>query len=351
MSAVPGLTAGALATVSASLTAGGFLIAGSGSIGRRHLDNLRQLGVEQATFYRTGLRDPLAPAPLAPEEFDLASALARRPRAVLVCNPNAQHLPTTLAALRSGASVFVEKPLADRREGPEELLREAARRRCPVLVGFQYRFHPGLLQLKSWLDEGAIGEVVSGSAHWGEHLPSWHPGEDWRASYAARAALGGGVVRTLCHPFDYLRWLLGEAEWVSAETASVALGLDVEDEALVTIRFAAGALVSVALDYLRWPRDHRLELVGTRGRLLWSDEDGVARLVRAGSGAVLTRQPEAGFTRNSMFLAEMRHFLDCLEGHALPACTLEDGVAALEVAMAALESARSGRRVRARRRS
>ena len=353
MSAVPELTAGRLVAAPGVLTgaAAGFLIAGSGSIGRRHLDNLRQLGVADASFYRTGRRDPAAPAPHAPEEFDLTAALERRPRAVLVCNPSAHHLDLALAAARAGTHLLVEKPLAHRLEGTDELLREVRKRGLVALVGFQYRFNPALRQVKRWLEDGALGEVVSARVHWGEYLPCWHPGEDWRASYAARAELGGGAVRTLCHPFDYLRWLLGEVEWVSAEVSHGTLGLDVEDAAHVTLRFTSGALASVSLDYLCWPRDHGLEIVGRRGRILWSDADGAAQLRLVDDHRGTSFASKQDFSRNCMFLDEMSHFLDCLDGAAKPLCTLEDGIAALEIAVAALESARAGRRVRARRHS
>ena len=88
-----------------------------------------------------------------------------------------------------------------------------------VLVGFQFRFHPGLQQVKKLLDEGAIGKPISAHAHWGEYLPDWHPWEDYKQGYAARPELGGGVVLTLSHPLDYLRWLLGEVESLSAFTS------------------------------------------------------------------------------------------------------------------------------------
>jgi predicted dehydrogenase len=323
----------------------GFLVAGSGSIGRRHFDNLRRLGERGVTLYRTGRRAPGAPVVEAPEEFDLARALAARPRAVLVCNPSALHLETTLAAVRAGAHVLVEKPLSHRLDGVEDLATEVGRRRLVALVGFQYRFHPGLRRVKEWLEDGAIGQVVSARVHWGEDLASWHPGEDWRAGYAARADLGGGVVRTLCHPFDYLRWLLGEVESVFAQVSHRALGLDVEDAAQVSLRLASGALATVALDYVQRPRAHGLEVVGTRGRVLWADEDGSAHLHDSRRDRVTPFFPAPGFARNSMFLDEMRHFLACVEGRDTPQCTLEDGTAALEIAVGALRSAAEGRRI------
>jgi predicted dehydrogenase len=96
----------------------------------------------------------------------------------------------------------------------------------------------------------AIGRPISARSHWGEYLPAWHPWEDYRDSYSARADLGGGVVLTLCHPFDYLRWFFSEIESLSAETArSDALGLNVEDFAEAILAFKDGPYASVHLDY------------------------------------------------------------------------------------------------------
>ena len=319
-----------------------FLIAGSGSIGRRHLENLRRLG-QDAVLYRSGRRDPRAPAPQAREEYELARALEAGPRAVLVCNPSALHLEVATAAARAGRHLLVEKPLAHSLGGVAELQSEVERRGLVALVGFQYRFHPGLRRVKAWLDDGALGELVSAEVRWGEDLAGWHPGQDWRLSYAARADLGGGALRTLCHPFDYLAWLLGDIELVSALVSHRALGLDVEDLAHVSLRFRSGVLATVVLDYLQRPRAHELELVGTRGRIRWSDADGSAFLHDSKRDRVTPFFPPPGFSRNDMFLDELRHFLACLVGAEPPACGLDDGVRALRVSLAALRSAREHR--------
>ena len=324
---------------------GGFVVAGSGSMGRRHLENLRRLGATDAVLFRTGQRDPGAPAVDAPEEFDLERALGRRPRALLVCNPSALHVPVALRAARAGVHLLIEKPLSHSLDGVPELQDEVRRRRLVALVGFQYRFHPGLRRVKQWLEEGAVGRVVSARVHWGEDLSTWHPGEDWRRSYAARRDLGGGAVRTLCHPLDYLRWFLGDVESVSAAVSSAVQGLDVEELAHLTLRFGSGALATVTLDYLQRPRAHGLEIVGTRGRISWADEDGAAYLHDTPRNRVTPFAPPPGFSRNSAFLDEMRHLLACLEGDEEPQCTLADGRAALEVALAALRSAEEGCRV------
>jgi len=213
-------------------------------------------------------------------------------------------------------------------------------------VGFQYRFHPSLVRAREWIQGGALGEVVSARAQWGEHLPSWHPEEDYRRSYAARRDLGGGALLTLCHPFDYLRFLLGEVRAVTAESARRSgLEVDVEDTAHVILRFASGALGAVSLDYVQRPRAHAFEVVGRKGRIVWNEGEGIARLQDGETGEVEACAPPPGFSRNAMFLDEMGHFLECLEGAAAPRCTLEDGIQALRISLAAERSARLGRTV------
>jgi predicted dehydrogenase len=326
---------------------GPVLVAGLGSIGKRHLDNLRALGETRLALFRTG-RGTLVngdPDGVAVHR-DLESALAGRPRAVIVANPTALHVPLALAAARSGVHLLIEKPLSDSLEGVLELRREIDARGLVALVGFQFRFHPALRKIKEWLAGSAVGRVVSVHARWGECLRGWHPWEDYRGSYSARRNLGGGVVLTLCHPFDYLRWLIGEIATVSAEAAQLGgLGIEVEDTAVVALRFATGAVGSVELDYVERPPVHTLRILGQRGRIHWDNASGVARLQDREGHVVASFAPGCGFERNSLFLAEMRHFLRCLAGEDSPECTVEDGIRALRVALAVGEAAASGRRI------
>lgn len=326
---------------------GALVVAGLGSIGRMHALSLCALGQERRVrLYRTGLGAPLV-GELArlPFERDLGAALARAVSGVVVANPTSLHVPVALQALRAGCHVLLEKPLSHDLDGLAALSAAQAAGPGRVLVGFQWRFHPGLRAVKRWLEQGRVGEVVQAQACWGEWLPGWHPGEDYRRGYAARAELGGGVLLTLCHPFDYLRFLLGEVESVSAECARRSgLELDVEDTAIVTLRMRSGALVVVTLDYARRPASHTLRVTGRDGVIAWDGLSGVARL-RGVDGRRARVAPRPGYTRARLFRAQMRHWLACVDAGAAPACTLDDGVAALRVVLAAKQAAREGRRV------
>jgi predicted dehydrogenase len=313
------------------------LVVGAGSIGRRHVANLETLGWTSIRLLRTG-RSTLPDTDLAryPIDADLERALSRKPLAVVVANPSALHLPVARAAAAHGAHLLIEKPLSHTLDGIRELTTVAAARDVTVLVGFQFRFHPGLRRIKAWLDEGAIGDVISVQAHWGEFLPAMHPWEDYRQGYAAREDLGGGVLHTFCHPFDYLRWLIGDVELVTAvRPRRPALDVPVDTCVDVMLRFGCGASGHVHLNFVQRPPEHRLVIVGTEGTLTWSQSDHTARRSRPASGTWETAPPPEGFDRNWMFLDEMRHFLACLRGEAKPVCTLHDGIETLRLAVAA----------------
>lgn len=325
-----------------------FLICGLGSIGRRHLSNLRALGEEDVVLYRTG-KSTMPDEELAhlPAEDDLATALERwQPQAALVTNPTALHLEVALPAARAGLHLFLEKPLSDSMAGVDQLQEIVSAQELKALVGFQFRFHPGLQRARGLLREGAIGRPLTACAHWGEYLPAWHPWEDYRGSYSARSDLGGGVALTLCHPFDYLLWLLGPVETVAAEvTTSGALDIEVEDQLDAVLRHRNGTVSRVHLNYHQRPMRHDLEVVGTEGTLRWDAVDSILHWWSVESGSWQRESPPEGFERNELFLAEMRNFTEYLRDAAQPACTLAEGVEALALTLAALEAGSTGERV------
>lgn len=321
-----------------------FLVAGLGSIGRRHLRNLVTLGEKDVILFRTH-QATLSDADLAdfPVETDLEKALALQPDAVIVSNPTSLHLQVAIPAAQVGCNLLLEKPLSTDCAGLDTLHELMEKSQKQALVGFQFRFHPAFQKIENWLQEGLIGRILSTSVHWGEYLPAWHPWEDYRTAYSARKDLGGGVVLTLCHPIDYVRWLLGEVHSVAAFVGHVSdLDLEVEDMAEITMKHTNGAISHIHLDYYRQPKRHSLEITGSKGSIIWNEEENIARLFATHSQGHLTFQPEPSFERNDLFLAEMRHFLSMLKEGERSVCSLEDGIRVQHILSAIYQSADQG---------
>jgi len=283
-----------------------------------------------------------------PTETNLQAALALKPDAVIISNPTSLHMDVAIPAAEAGCHILLEKPISDDLSHVDELRKAAAKSGARILVGFQFRYHPTLNKARELIQEGALGKVLSFHSHWGEYLPNWHSWEDYRESYAARADLGGGVIGTLTHPIDYIRYLLGDVDEVRSFAGHVSpLEVSgVEDVGEISIKLKSGAIGGIHVNYFQRPPVHRLEIVGTKGTIRWDNADGVLHLdSMPDEFGTWTENPTKSihknyllpknFERNYLFVKQMEHFIDVAEGEAEPICTLEDGVRAVELVLEA----------------
>jgi predicted dehydrogenase len=323
-----------------------FLIAGLGSIGRRHLRNLLALGEKDIVLLRSH-HSTLPEEDLAgfAVETNIVTALERhKPAAVIVANPTALHLDIAIPAAGAGCAILLEKPVSSSLERVDLLQSASSRTGAKVLVGFQLRFHPCLQRARQIILEGRLGRVLSSHVKFSEYLPGWHPWEDYRQGYAARADLGGGVLLTQCHSLDYLPWLVGGPESVWGFLAKLSdLEIDVEDTAEIGVRFQNGSLGSLHIDYIQRPPSHRIEINGTRGIVLCDLVAGMTRFYDTSTKEWEEDDLPTEWERNVMFLEEMRHFLAVVHGEAKPACTLDEGVSVMRLIAAIRASSSSGR--------
>ena len=317
-----------------------FLIIGLGSIGKRHLRNLSALGIEDITVLRRKKQFPTDDdLPRFEIETDLNQALSKKPTAVIIASPTALHIKQAIVAAEAGCHILMEKPLSHTIDKVNDLLNIVKQKGIIFQTAFQFRFHPVFQQMKKLIDDDVIGKIISAHVHWGEYLPLWHPWEDYRQGYSARQDLGGGVVLTLCHPFDYLRWLVGEIHSVSAIVDKLSdLEIDTEDTAIATMRFESGAIGSVYLDCCERPPQHNLTIIGRNGKITWDNSDGIANIFFGENQIGQKLEPPRGFERNIMFINELRHFIDCIKENQQTGCNIDDGVRALEIALAIKKS-------------
>lgn len=274
-----------------------------------------------------------------PVETNIERALEHHPDAVVIANPTALHLDVAIPAAKMGCHILMEKPISHSFERLDLLQKALQQGGGKLLMGFQFRFHPGLKKVKEILQAGTIGKLLSLRVEWGEYLPDWHPWEDYRKSYSARADLGGGVVLTLCHPLDYLRWLVGEVDSIYASAGHLSdLEIDVEDSAEIILQFSTGVIGSVHLDYYRRPGVHHLEMTGSNGVLTWDNADGTVQIIRPGGLDKQIYPAPEGFERNTLFIDEMKNFIDVISKRADPVCSLIDGIRSLQLVQGAYRS-------------
>ncbi len=214
------------------------LVVGYGSIGSRHARILAELGWTTAVVSHRHVDFPITYP-------DLASALSgHAPDYVVIANPTSQHRETvlSLASAGFGGNVLVEKPLFDHFQPiPVSSFKRFS-------VAYNLRFHPVIKRLREILG----GEkLLSVQAYVGQYLPDWRPGTDYRGSYSASAAQGGGALRDLSHELDYLVWLFGNWKAVTALGGHVSsLEIDSDDLFVLLMRTDRCPVVSVQVSYL-----------------------------------------------------------------------------------------------------
>lgn len=337
------------------------LIAGLGGIGQRHARNLRALLGDNVELlaYRAHRKSPALNDQMQVESgldveskfrlrvfTDLKEALTEKPDAAIIANPTSLHLSVAREVAEAGCHLFLEKPISHTFEGVTDFLGLIERKNLVTFVGYQWRFHPLLERLKQTLGGPSIGRVLSVLAEFGEYLPGWHPYEDYRQSYAARRELGGGVLLTQIHDFDYLGWLFGWPLRVFCAGGKLSdLEMDVEDTANTLLECERGGRrvpIHVHQDYLQRPPVRNCRIIGERGRI-------EVDLARAGytvsdeRGHQIETQLFDNFDRNQIFLAEMKHFLACLDRSETSRIPASEGAKSLRVALAAQQSLRTGR--------
>jgi predicted dehydrogenase len=315
------------------------LIVGFGSIGKRHYNNLKTIGYENISIVRSGKGS--IKAGMNDDDkiyYDLDEALKTKPEIVFITNPTSYHIDSALKAAEAGCHIFIEKPVSNSFNKCDKLLAIIEEKKLITMVGFQFRYHPLLLGLKSMINESELGDIFYVNSFYGEYLPDWHPWEDYKVSYSAKDDLGGGVILTLSHPIDYLLWLFGEIDKIqSLYKKSKLLKTNVPDDiADINILFKSGQIGHVHLDYVRRPPAHFLEVFGEKKSVKIDFLNGVMRTISK-KGKIKEKFVNSSYSRNDMYLSELKHFFNSINLNIKTDISLEHGLKSLEVCLLAKE--------------
>lgn len=291
------------------------LVVGLGSIGERHVRVLESIGRRVATVSRRG----------GGTFADLTTALARAsPDYVVIANETALHAALLESLVSAGYDkiVLVEKPLF---AAPQALPTNQFSRLC---VGYNLRFHPVASKLRECL---AKVHALAVTAYVGQHLATWRPGRDYRATSSASRTAGGGVLRDLSHELDLLLWLFGGWKSVIAAVGhSGTLEIDSDDNAALMLNLVRCPSVTVAMNYLDRHPARVLRIVGESTTFV---ADLLAATLRCGDDTEAFRGD-----RDATYLSMHEAVLT---GDTSP-CTAEQGLEVVNLIHAAEHSASTG---------
>ena len=228
-------------------------ILGCGSIGSRHIGNLISLGHSDLLAFDTNLET----ARKLSRQFGIESAESLdevwrwKPQIAFITSPSNLHVDHALLAAGHNCHLFVEKPLSHNLSGVDDLLQQVKSRGLTNMVACNMRFHPGPIQIKEWLEQNAVGEILAARLHTGSYLPTWRPWQDYHQSYSASPDWGGAVLDCI-HETDLALWLLGNAEVLASVTRSAtSIGLQTDGLAEIILCHDSGVLSSLHLNFMQ----------------------------------------------------------------------------------------------------
>ena len=320
------------------------VVVGLGSIGRRHARLLSQRPELQVEWCES------EPAAVTAAEAELgrpvkihstfAAMIESRPELVVIATPHGEHLAQTSAALRAGAHVLCEKPMADTLAAATEMLQAERETGRVLTIGFQLHFNPGLRRLRELVTGGELGTVVHLHCRVGSYITLVNS----RSRYQGRVE--GALLMDYTHQPDLLYWMLNEAPtgvFASGGQGGVPELTSNPNFINLNCDYARPLIGTIHLNYLQMPERHEYEIVGDRGWAMFDLNTG--RLRRGQRSDSREWIEEFGVDRDPVYAAEHQAFLEAVAGLRTSESPAREAMVSMQIIEAAMTSWRSGRRV------
>ena len=270
---------------------------------------------------------------------------------VVLCTPSGQHALQTIQTAAGGRHVITEKPMATRWADGKRMVEACDAANVRLFVVKQNRRNATLQLLKRALERRRFGRIymVVLNVFW-SRPQSYYDGARWRGTWEFD---GGALMNQASHYVDLVDWLIGPVESVQAYTATLARHIQVEDTAVVGVRWRSGALGSINVTMLAYPRN-------VEGSITVLGETGTVRIGGVAVNEIqlwefAQREAQDEEVRNASYATTSVYgfghslyydnVLATLRGEAEAETDGREGLRSLEVLIASYLSARDGRRV------
>ena len=325
------------------------LVVGLGSIGRRHVEIIKNLFPEiniVVLRHKRCDKNDTDKLGLYKCVTSIDKAIATNPQACIIANPATMHIEVAEKLANNGINLLIEKPISNSSKGIRALIDTCNKNNVVLMTAYNLRFLPSLIEFKKQLQAKKIGNIYSIRSEIGQYLPSWRPDSDYRNGVSANKYLGGGALLELSHEIDYLRWIFGSVNWVKAHISKQSgLDIDVEDSANIILGFKSigvGELTaSLNMDFIRHDTTRKCFVIGEKGTLLWDGFLGKVKYFAKGDNdwsTIYSSKPD----RDYSYKEEIKAFFSSIESNELPCISGDDGMQVIAIVEAIKQSSNTG---------
>ena len=311
-------------------------ILGAGGMGNVHARHARRIpGTELFFFERDKAKAKEFASKHEATSGDSPEDLIKRADIVDICLPSDLHFEFASKSVAAGKAIFVEKPLTKTLDEVAKLVRAAAKANVPFGVAHVVRFFPEFREAHGVVKSGKIGTPAAARTRRGGPAPR-KGADDW---FMDHTRSGGVLLDLAVHDFDWLRWTLGEVKFLYARSVG-AKTMQGPDYALTTLTFDSGAVAHVEATWMDLGGFRTTFEVCGSGGMIEFDSRVVPTLRTSADGKTINEAPLAD--DDDPYYRQLLGFVDAVREGKQPPVTGYDGLMALSIAHAAIESATTG---------
>ncbi len=331
-----------------------FLVIGLGSMGRRRIRNLQALGerniigTEPIEERRQQVEKEYGIKAVSSAE----EGFEQNPDAVIISTPPDKHGEYALMAAEQGKHFFVEASVILE----EEIIKAneiAKHKKIIAMPSCTMRFNWRMKKMKELVDSGAAGKISAINYHMGQWLPDWHPHEDIGKFYVGKKETGAGREMV---PFEleWIQWVFGNVSEISCMTGKFSsLPVDINDVYSLNLMLGSRIVLNMLIDVISRSAVRRMEVIGDNGSIVMNWDDNDVKLYEPDKRewktfSVEEKSHQKGYwVKDDMYIEEIRHFLDAVNGNVNLMYTLDDDIRNLNILLSAERSSQEGKHVSA----
>lgn len=323
-----------------------FIIIGSGSIGQRHISNIKKINHKHdVDVFDLDKRKLQKLKHLDVNFLNRIDNLKSKYDCAFICTPPISHVQYARKFLNEKIHVFIEKPLSITNIGISNLEKLTKQNSSLAFVGYNFRFNDGINLIKSIIMKQKLGKPLHASAYFGQYLPDWRPSQNYKKNYSAIKKMGGGIILDSSHEIDYLRWIFDEPKSVQSEFSYVNnLKTNVEGIAEIILKFQNNMIASIHLDFIRRDYKRGLEILCENGIINWSLKDRKIRIFNSQNNS--WRNIRLKQNTNDMYVEEIKHIIKCIRNNRKSKIIdLENGINTFNISQLIIKSGHEGKRI------
>ena len=322
-------------------------IIGTGTMGQIHTKNLSSIpGIKISAIFSSQEEEAAQmAATYHAEHIRSKDDLFNRTQLdiVFVCTPTPSHAEYALPFIEAGKHVFLEKPIARTLGEGQQIIQATQRATGKFFVGHVVRFSHDYVHIKKLMDDGMVGKVgvirTDRRARFPRGIDNW---------FSDSEKSGGVILDMIIHDIDYLRWCFGEVKQVYANNLMYRSHKN-KDYALIIMRFKNGIIAHLEGSWTYEGEFHTaIEIAGDKGLINFNSLNTSPinlfknRDVNNQERVAVPKPP----VKYDPYFLEDQYFIDCIRKNVTPCIGAQDGYNALSIALAALESAQTGKLVK-----